>query len=270
LPRDDPRHIIARLWTVLGATLLSPLSLLFFVPGEDALSRFAAVALHMGLEPRCNTLGALASPVLLVLALFMGPCALLLAEGALAVASPEKRAWLMLRVRAAEAWFVDSPLRGVRALVAAPLSEEVVFRGCVAPLWALCGLSHGACVGATCGTFGLAHVHHYWERRRGGATAAAAAASVALQLSYTSAFGAIAAHAFLRGGSLGGAVAAHALANWFGLPSLAFATEPAHSAYGGRHALLVAHAAGVALFFALLANGAWRLGGVTPCVMQPT
>ena len=83
--------------------------------------------------------------------------------------------------------------------------------------------------------FGVAHVHHYFEVKRrfldryGEAArlselqhraSVAAILGVAAQFAYTSAFGAYAAFALLRGGHLAGPVVAHAFCNAMGLPAV--------------------------------------------------
>lgn len=106
--------------------------------------------------------------------------------------------------------------------------------------------------------FGLAHAHHYYEFRttHPGVPAAAALLRSALQLGYTTLFGAYATFAYLRTGSLAAALAAHVLCNCMGLPRV---WGPAA---GGRDRRGAALAPGWSVgYYVLLVAGAvawWR------------
>jgi hypothetical protein len=208
---------------------------------------------QLGLAPACYAAPLpAAAPLLLVAALFAGP----LLEAALLGAAAARRGKGCGSALAAALPHMAalSPLRAARALLAAPVLEEWVFRALAAPLWRAAGAGHGATLAATCTCFAAVHAHHYWELVRGGLPPAAAARAVALQVAYTAAFAAIAAHAFQRSGSLAGVVAAHALANALGLPSVAWLQE-GHPLHAARAALGAALVGGVAGFAWLLASG---------------
>ena len=249
-------------------------SLAVLAPVAGLLSlRPAALSLaqQLGLAPACYAAPLpAAAPLLLVAALFAGPL-LQAALSALAACAAAQRGG-----GCSEGWLGAAlpqlaglpPLRLARALVAAPVTEEWVFRACAAPLWRAAGASHAAALAASCACFGAVHAHHYWELLRSGAPPAAAARAVALQVAYTAAFAAIAAHAFQRTGSLAGVAAAHALANALGLPSLGWlgAGHPLHAARG---ALGAAYLGGIAGFAWLLAGGAPGLWARAACALYP-
>lgn len=82
--------------------------------------------------------------------------------------------------------------------------------------------------------FGLAHAHHLYEFRvtHPGVPLAAAVLRSALQLGYTTLFGAYATFVFLRSGSLLAAFAVHVLCNCMGLPRVWGAVAPSRDARG--------------------------------------
>ena len=244
-----------RLLAVTALALLAPLpvsALLALQRPQPALT----TAQQLGAAPSCYTapLAAL-GPLLLTAVLFLGP----LVE-------------LALRVPAGlpPLQVVGLPvLQLLRALVAAPLLEEWVFRACAAPLWRAAGAGHGLTLFASCASFGVVHAHHFWELRRSGAEFAHACKAVAVQVAYTALFAAIAAHTFQRSGSFLGTAAAHALANAIGLPSLGWLSR-GHPLHWARGAIAAGYALGIAAFAWLLGPGGSVLWAGAPCALFPT
>ena len=145
----------------------------------------------------------------------------------------------------------------LRNLVAAPILEEVLFRGVlIASLSAASPDSSGRsnhlwlCLHAPL-YFGAAHLHHLLERVRAGARLSSALGGVLAQFAYTYVFGVLASQLLLRTSSLCAAVAAHFICNFMSLPDLSF-LDADHALFRHRHALLALHAAGLVLFAALL------------------
>jgi membrane protease YdiL (CAAX protease family) len=137
----------------------------------------------------------------------------------------------------------------LRNLVAAPLTEELVFRAAVCPLLLAAGWAAPRVALVAPLFFGVAHVHHgvvAW--RSGAASAAAAAVQVAVQMTYTWAFGVFAAFVFVRTGRVAPAVASHAFCNYMGLPHIGFLWAD-HHLHRHRRALLAAYAVGIGAFF---------------------
>jgi len=258
-PRDDPLHIRARLLAVGAACVLSPLPLLLLLPPQPPLLR------QMGVLPECNGVASVAGPLALVGALFAGP----LAEAALLRGGAA--AWARGLLAAFRAGGSElATLMTLRTYVAAPLFEEWVFRACALPLWLGAGVGAPAAALASAAVFGAAHAHHYWERRRLGASHGEALGVAAVMVAYTGLFGAIEALALLRWGSLLGVAAAHAFANWMGLPRCAFldgGEPPAR-----RAAIGAAYAAGIAAFAFLCSagGGRWweRAVAAAPCAAR--
>jgi prenyl protein peptidase len=238
LPRDDPRAVRARMALAAAATLL-----LSWVPTHLALRGGAAAAADAGLGAaaarlaaalglrRAGLAAALAAPAALVAALFAGPLAMAWLDGARRPSLPPGGALL-----------------AARALAAAPLTEEAVFRGGLLSYLLARGAAPAACVALAPTLFGAAHLHHLRDLvARRGYPPAAAARVVAAQFCYTTAFGWLAAWLFLRTGHLAAPAAAHALCNLLGLPR--FGAMARHRA---ARALLAATAGGVVAFAALL------------------
>lgn len=70
--------------------------------------------------------------------------------------------------------------------------------------------------------FGIAHIHHFYEFRLTHPSVPLVSAVVrsALQLAYTTLFGAYASYLFLKTGSLPAVIILHVFCNWVGLPRL--------------------------------------------------
>lgn len=249
LPRNHPTHVLARLGAVGAYSLLAPLPLWYVLEGSPAPHPTLYQAL--GVAWGCYTASPLAAmgPTLLLCALFAGPLVEVVLRGMMGREGPGE--W--------DLHLGEGPLIPLRNLLVGPITEEWVFRGCTVPLWTLAGLSPGGTVAATCASFGVMHAHHYWELIKGGDRPTRAAMRVLVQVAYTSLFAAIVTQAFQRSGSLWGVVGAHTLANFMGLPSLAFATEPTHPCYGVRWVVWGGYAGGIGAFLHLLwGDWLWR------------
>lgn len=145
----------------------------------------------------------------------------------------------------------------VRNLLMAPVTEEFVFRACLARLWAAASISHTVII--FCGPFffALAHAHHFLEHlrksRRGstvwpGARPAhgrrqpyfdqhvmKALTIILFQIFYTSLFGAYASFLLLRTGSTIAVILAHTFCNHQGFPDFSFVgATPGHPLYHQR------------------------------------
>ncbi|KAH8082801.1 hypothetical protein BXZ70DRAFT_958687 [Cristinia sonorae] len=111
---------------------------------------------------------------------------------------------------------------GWRNVIMGPITEEVVFRGCIVAAYKLAGVSEMKMVFLTPLWFGLAHIHHAWETyNRYGRTAAALKRAVfgaVFQTIYTTLFGFHCAWLFVRTGSLLAPLTSHVFCNIMGLP----------------------------------------------------
>ncbi|KAJ3515823.1 hypothetical protein NLJ89_g1510 [Agrocybe chaxingu] len=249
--RDDPDVIRARLLAVSVATLLccvGVFGVLWWHVG--AKTRYLDIAieatfLRLGLffivqlpqsfqslivNPLPNILPHLIAPVL-----FLGPLYGSFLGGEL----PGQRNWFWKTHVVARLCSVQ----GIRNYTVAPLTEELVFRGCVLAVYHLSGTGKGKMIFLTPLTFGLAHVHHAWDTyNRYGRTGPAAKKAIissgesgaaekcselisglsVFQLAYTSLFGFHVAYIFLRTGSLLPSISGHVFCNMMGLPEIAY------------------------------------------------
>lgn len=247
LPRDDPTHIWHRFFAIAIVSLISPAPLwLLLSRVNEAGGVDASLWELMGVAPACNApLAVLLSPVFLVATLFAGPLSA-----------------YFFSLRLGDIACLGAPsLVTLRALVVAPISEEVVFRAAMVPLLVGAGASHARAVLACAALFSLSHAHHYFEYVKRGWAPSAAARAIGFQLLFTGAFAALAAHAFLRSGALWGVVASHALANALGPPDARFWLDKSHGAHWARGAVAAAYACGIGAFFFMLASGAWLARG---------
>jgi len=98
-----------------------------------------------------------------------------------------------------------------RNLVVAPLTEEIVFRGCiVSALSESTDLSPTSVALAAPLFFGSAHLHHAALRLRNNEPIGVVAIGTAFQFAYTSLFGSYASYAYLRTKSIAAVVVSHA------------------------------------------------------------
>lgn len=169
----------------------------------------------------------------------------------------------------------------IRNLLFAPVSEELVFRSLIVAVmvssyvtqreassdaltetsfdvvaegrvWSLCVLVPG--------WFALAHIHHLLEKiivqKQ---SLAPALIGTAVQLTYTSIFGAIATYLYLRSACIVAPIVSHMICNYVGLPDVSFifppgdknATEISYM-FPYRHILIGVHALGLLLFLLVI------------------
>jgi len=226
--RDDPDVIRARLVAVSVATfvcIFCVLAVLWFNVGarlqtfdiilEATFLRLGFPSLRL-LTFKFDTRTLL--PHLVTPVLFLGP----IFSGYLGGELPGQRNW-MWQTHVIARFF---RIQGIRNYWIAPITEEIVFRACVLAIYHLSGASKTRMIFLAPFTFGLAHVHHYWEtyNRYGRTLAAAKHAAIAtvLQLSYTTLFGFLASYLFLRTGSILVPITAHVWCNVMGLPEIGY------------------------------------------------
>ncbi|KAH3764374.1 ADP-ribosylation factor 2 [Pelomyxa schiedti] len=135
-----------------------------------------------------------------------------------------------------------------RTFVMGPLTEEIVFRGCMIPILCASGLSIQAACFMSPLVFGLAHVHHGIQRV---VTKKAPILEVILgtivQLTYTTIFGAYTSFILIRTGNLYACILAHSFCNVMGLPPFQEAIEHKY-----RFLICTSFVIGLVGFFLLL------------------
>lgn len=250
--RDAPSVIRARIRSVTLACAASLLLTAYLLTTHAHATPRDLLRLW-GLWP-LSLLDTVRLPALVAL-LFAGPLfKSLLAEGAYRTLTPT--------TLKAELW---TSWTGYRNLIAAPVSEELVFRSLVISLHLAARVPPTRIVFTTPLVFGAAHLHHLAANLRACTPAGSAApppgavlqcVAVSLfQLGYTSAFGFFAAFALLRTGNLPAVVLVHGFCNAMGVPQFWGRVEGGDGEELGvewtvaYYALLVAGAGG---FWALL------------------
>jgi prenyl protein peptidase len=142
--------------------------------------------------------------------------------------------------------------RNVRNLIVAPVTEEIIFRGCmIPPLLACTQLSVIQVTFIAPLFFGFAHVHHAVTRLSNGEKLPNVILITMFQFVYTTLFGSYASYAFIRTGSVFAVSVSHAYCNWMGLPDLSF-VQIRHPMYQYRIILLASFLVGVFTFKWLL------------------
>ena len=138
--------------------------------------------------------------------------------------------------------------RNMRNFVVAPLTEEIIFRGCmIPPLLACTTLSVIQVTFIAPLFFGFAHVHHAITRLSNGEKLPSVILITVFQFVYTTLFGSYASYAFIRTGSVLAVTVSHAFCNWMGLPDLSF-VQIRHPMYQYRIILLASFLVGVFTF----------------------
>jgi len=223
LDRNDPVQIKARTLSAASSSAVAvavTVSSVYYQQGSLAdVPRLMGV--HAG-----SVVQAIAWPLGSFVVLFTGPLA-----------------QVFLLDEASYNWFPEDHWVNARNLLVAPLTEELVFRSCIGTMMAVVGgFSWPSVVFGAPLFFGLAHVHHGVASVMRGESARAAAFTAAFQTVYTSLFGALEMHVFLRTGHLVSAVVVHSFCNLMGLPRLDLVFAQPRS----RKRVLVACAAYVA------------------------
>lgn len=135
-----------------------------------------------------------------------------------------------------------------RALIAAPVYEETIFRGVLIPAMICSGFSPKSSIFLSGLIFGVTHLYHLVEIFKSKVNVPNLVAGTFLQVVYTSIFGTFAAYTFLRTGSLFSPILIHAFCNYMGVPDLHY-FHPNHSAYKHRVLISTAYAIGIPSFF---------------------
>lgn len=160
----------------------------------------------------------------------------------------------------------------LRNLVAAPITEELVFRSLLVPILTI---AYAAAKDPVTGEhlyspysimircplwFAMAHVHHFIEKISSGEKVTFAVLGTLLQMTYTSIFGYIAAAFLMRTGNVYAPITSHMYCNYWGLPNIDFMFPPSKNRpsdlsflYPYRYFLLAAHALGLLLFAVIFA-----------------
>lgn len=264
--RDQPKVIRQRIASTLSIAILTAPFLWSIrwtpptphLPEGVAASPFAPgppLAEWMGfpVRPASEYLLALLLPTLLTASLFLGPIVVSVLLSFRVDAADEMRVSFPALAASFTSFLGDlcSPSerwKSIRNLVAAPIAEEVVFRGAVLALLVAGGFGFGTCVLLSPLLFGLAHLHHLVNLVKAlGLSLANGALVVTFQLAYTTLFGAYAAFVYLRTGHMASAIVAHTCCNLMGFPELAFMSNR-HYLYPKRFAILAVFGAGVVIF----------------------
>eukprot|EP01032_Pedospumella_encystans_P008482 gene8482-10065_t len=270
LPRDNVVHIKYRLTSVSIATTLSVVIFAIVVPYRKYLNTTVLEAL--GLAPR-HLFQSLFLTGFLMSVFYLGPLvswlhfvwlsreATVLPSGVLVARShiPSWTKYVTTEVipnllTEGKSVFSGSQLNiwsNIRALIVAPITEEIVFRSITVPslyialvaapkimlhVSSMAGLKNGieyvdfaytpwvvVCLNPLC--FGLAHVHHLIEKLNSGANPVSAILSSLVQFTYTSIFGVIATLLLMRTNSVYAAILSHIVCNSVGLPDTSFMTK---------------------------------------------
>ncbi|KAF9446382.1 Abi-domain-containing protein [Macrolepiota fuliginosa MF-IS2] len=148
--------------------------------------------------------------------------------------------------------------QGIRNVIVAPPTEEIVFRGCILSILHLAGASKYQLIFLSPLSFGLAHVHHAWDTfNRYGRTSQAAMRALLVtffQLTYTTLFGCYTAFLFLRTSSIYPAISAHMFCNFMGFPRIGYEMQMFPRR---KTSIAIAYALGVLGFYYVLFNWTW-------------
>lgn len=145
-----------------------------------------------------------------------------------------------------------------RNLILAPMSEEIVFRGCIVSALSASAsasipsdtlsMSHARVVVLAPLFFGVAHFHHALLSLQRGQRPVSVALQTMFQFTYTSLFGGYATYAFLQTRSLSAVVLCHSFCNAMGLPDLSYMWQENAPLYTTRWWITTAHIIGLVSF----------------------
>ncbi|XP_052767796.1 CAAX prenyl protease 2-like [Mya arenaria] len=204
--RDHPEIIRRRFVSVTIVCILAiPIIWWFGTPSsKDSAHTFLE---WLGLR-FSGLITALVIPLLLTMVLFLGPLSLHYIDG-------------VFRLYLEPRYWVTSCKNYIwlRNHVAAPISEEFIFRACMLPLL-VPHFGEGWSIFIAPLFFGVAHLHHLIEKiTQNNEEVADAIKSSVFQMAFTSLFGAYSAFLFLRTGHLVAPVLVHAFCNHMGFPA---------------------------------------------------
>jgi prenyl protein peptidase len=246
MPRDSGRVIAQRVVSVTSACWVTLLIVYgFSVPitghrqGHSVLN---LIGIRLEFE---STVEAGIKGLLLSMAFYSGPLLVLVADTVrdlfeIGVSSlwPRSGAWVAFRN-----WF------------AAPISEEICFRGCVCALMLSAGIDNRTVGFTSPFVFGLAHVHHiFFPTKKDGLPVDPLSSRLikgGVQITYTTIFGWYCCFLFIRTGHLAAPIAAHCFCNTMGLPDFSF-NHANHHLHRYRTPLFAIYFAGMALFMQLM------------------
>ena len=239
--RDDPKEIKRRFLVIGVTTLLWPLLMLFLF--SDPAKEGPSPLVWLGLSPFLNCyLGSIIS-LALCFCLYLGP---------------------LFQVVFEEPYFFEFDIKAVRALIAAPVYEETVFRVCLIVPMVASGCSLTLAVVVSSVIFGTSHLYHLVEafslkkqKRKQKIHA------TLVQAAYTTVFGLYVGYLFVGTGTLFAPVVAHSFCNYMGLPDLSFLTPSSESPYKYRYYIVGAYLVGILAFSLLLPRMA------NPSVIKP-
>ena len=201
LDRDNPSHIKVRLSIVIVVSVVLSMSYSPIFCENGCLSNFMGSKEYLGWKNMSFDDGKV---LLHSMVLFCMP---LILEG---------------RAKLLSVIYHYPIYQFLRNIVIGPMTEEIVFRGClVAPL-----LCSGFSVLQTTFTaalfFGSVHIHHLIAKLQNGVPFKNAFLTTAFQFTYTYLFGAFSTYAFIKTGSIVGISMSHSFCNFMGLPNLSF------------------------------------------------
>jgi prenyl protein peptidase len=227
--RDDPLTIKFRTVSVLTSSFIS-VFIMIMLSQVSLEETFICLGIRFDFEYLALSL----IPLVLVMILFAGPLAQLFVD----------RDWPL---------DFSSPIFLFRNLIVTPLTEEIVFRGCICPLLLGSGLSRTTVILTSPLFFGAAHLHHV--------LAGIPLPVVLFQFGFTTVFGWMSSYIFIRSGSLLSAILSHMFCNMMGFPD--FGSIPHHP-----HAILLVSflVGGLFLFFcsADLMTSPWMYSSSPP------
>ncbi|KAL0084631.1 hypothetical protein J3Q64DRAFT_1099305 [Phycomyces blakesleeanus] len=224
LSRDHPKTIASRIKSVILASIVIPIIVWseLYMSGTfgnmSIKNQISSMSIRLGLYDPTNSwhIIHIISPLLLTMILFLGPLTLLWFEEELPFQQNfnfQKDAVEHLR-----------SLEGQRNYIAAPFTEEFVFRACEIALLYQAGHSKKYLIFISPIWFGTAHLHHVWEKyRQYGSNKKAlkrALLSSSFQFAYTTVFGWYASFVFVRTGSVWPPFLCHSFCNMMGFPNV--------------------------------------------------
>jgi len=200
--RDHPTTIRGRFFRVSLASVVSCVMLYLSSSVTATSQNLSGNYFHWIGFRLSSSLSATIIPLILLSILFFGPLVQMLFQ---------QESYLFQ-------WHYLEDISMWRNYVVAPLSEELVFRGCMMPLL-VPSFGHTTTICLAPWFFGLAHLHHAIEQYRSGFySGMQIIISTLFQAFYTTMFGMLSCFIFLRTGHIASVFVSHAFCNMMGFP----------------------------------------------------
>lgn len=246
IDRDEPQTIKQRLFSVTSVCLIVPCILTRFIDQSDKQTDPSFLTLIGIPDQFINQ--SIFLPLLHTAALFTGPLFLTVLSNPSPIDYIRHVINSINECRSSE----RKSLIALRNLIAAPITEEFVFRACMCSVMINGGWPMSVSLLTSPLLFGAAHLHHLIGLVRAkGYSIQQGVVAVVFQLAHTTLFGLYTAYVFIVTGNVLTVILCHTFCNLMEFPDLQWASSPYHPHHGKRIPVFIAFITGIVAFIYL-------------------